>query len=50
MLFKIDWQHNYKGEISNNVKYKDFESEDDARKYAKALSSGSYSVLQLTSK
>ena len=23
MLFKIDWQHNYKGEISNNVKYKE---------------------------
>ena len=54
-LFKINWQHNYKGERSNNEKIKGFEpipelnlsAKEAAENYAKSLSSGLYSVSKI---
>ena len=51
--FKINWQHNYKGDISNHVTIKSFKSEQDlsaveaAEKYAESLSCGDYSVSEI---
>jgi len=54
-MFKIHWQHNYKGEVTNQVLFKVFSpllelglsAEEAAAGYAKSLSSGIYSVRYL---
>ncbi len=46
MIFKIYWQHNHKGKISDNVSERECKNVEAAEAYAKSLSSGTYRVQE----